>query len=118
MKKSDGNAKPDDSPVAAPIPKAAGVFTKEKNMFALGWIMGTVTTIGLYLLIKHYEQNWVYNKWYRQQHKICEELDIEPSNCVILGVDTKQLYPEYNRGGKTNRLCFSKLWDGRQGDTI
>tara|TARA_B100000424_G_C22898506_1_gene477913 strand:+ start:59 stop:952 length:894 start_codon:yes stop_codon:yes gene_type:complete len=80
-----------------------------------------VNTVGVevgYRLIKHYEQNWVYNKWCREQQKICEELEVEPSNCVILGIDTKQLYPEYNRGGKTNRLCFSKLWDGRQGDLI
>ena len=95
-------------------------FIEEQN---INWVndFPYVNTIGVevgYRLIKHYEQNWVYNKWHREQHKICEELDVEPSNCVILGVDTKQLYPEYNRGGKTNRLCFSKSWDGRQGDTI
>ena len=26
---------------------------------------------------------------------------------------TKNLYDEYNRGGNTNRLCFSKIWDNR-----
>jgi len=44
------------SPAVAPIPKAAGDFYKGENMFALGWIIGTSTTMGLYLLIKK-EQN-------------------------------------------------------------
>ena len=76
-----------------------------------------VNTIGIHVghrLIKQYEQNWVYNKWYHKQEEICKQLDVEPSNCVIFGVDTKEKFPEYNRGGHTNRLCFSKLWDGRQ----
>ena len=29
-------------------------------------------------------------------------------------IDTKNKYPEYSRGLETNRLCFSRVWDGRK----
>lgn len=45
------------------------------------------------------------------QIRLCQELEVEPSNSIIFGIDTKNQYPEYNRGGKTNRLCFAKLID-------
>ena len=36
-----------------------------------------------------------------------------PSDCVIFGLAKKGQYDEYNRGGDHNRLCFSRVWDGR-----
>ena len=75
-----------------------------------------VNTIGVHVghrLITQFEQNWVYNKWYESQKEMCAQLDVELSDCVIFGIDTNNQYSEYNRGGDTNRLCFSKHWDGR-----
>ena len=59
-------------------------------------------------LIKQYHPQWLWDKYHLRQHDICNELGVAPSNCVILGVDHLNKYDEYNRGGKTNRLCFSK----------
>lgn len=79
-----------------------------------------VNTIGVYIgneLIKKFPQQYVNNKWESAQLDVCKQLDVEPSNCVIFGIDTKNLYKEYNRGGNTNRLCFSNLW-GNRNDTL
>ena len=64
-------------------------------------------------LINHYQESWLYKRWQTEQTKWCNKLNVTPSNCVILGIDTEDNYPEYNRGGATNRLCFSKHWDKR-----
>lgn len=64
-------------------------------------------------LIKNYKNDYIVNKYSEMQKKYCSELDVTPSNCVIFGVDEKNKYSEYNRGGESSRLCFSKIWDGR-----
>ncbi len=63
--------------------------------------------------IGKFDNKWLLNKYRSKQKKMCDELDVEPSSSVIFGIDTKNLYDEYNRGGNTNRLCFSKIWDNR-----
>lgn len=75
-----------------------------------------VNTVGVdvgHRLIAQYEQNWVYNKWQYSQQEMCRQLDVLASDCVIFGIDTHNRWGEYNRGGATNRLCFSRHWDGR-----
>jgi len=64
-------------------------------------------------LIKKYNNNWLYQTYCKKQEELCKELDVTPSDCVIFGIDRNSKYSEYNRGGKSNRLCFSKLWDKR-----
>lgn len=61
-------------------------------------------------LINNFSNTHTYNKYINKQKKICWELDVEPSDCVIFGIDKKNFHPKLNRGGKTNRLCFSRLW--------
>ena len=67
-------------------------------------------------LIKRFDNNWLYDKYRSQQAETCAELGVKPTSCVIFGIGQKGNYDEYNRGGKTNRLCFSKLWDKRIND--
>jgi hypothetical protein len=64
-------------------------------------------------LIKSFSQNYIYNKWRYKQVKMCEKLDLTPSNSVIFGLDYKNKFNEYSRGGDINRLCFSRIWDNR-----
>ena len=66
-------------------------------------------------LIKNFKNNYVVNKYKEVQEQYCKKLDLTPSNCVIFGIDKNNNYAEYNRGGDSNRLCFSKIWDGRIG---
>lgn len=71
-----------------------------------------LNTSSVYLghqLIKKYHAQWLWDKYHLAQFEICNELGVAPSNCVMLGIDHLNKYDEYNRGGKTNRLCFSKI---------
>lgn len=63
--------------------------------------------------IKRFDNNWIFDKYKDQQESMCDNLDLKLSRCVIFGIDYKNLYPEYNRGGSSNRLCFSRIWDNR-----
>ena len=44
---------------------------------------------------------------------MCESMELEPADCVYFGIDHHNQYDAYNRGTNTNRLCFSRVWDGR-----
>ena len=61
-------------------------------------------------LIQKYEPTHTHNSYKQRQENLCRELDINVSPCVIFGIDDKQKHTQYNRGGNTNRLCFSKVW--------
>ena len=62
-------------------------------------------------LIKKYGPDYIYNKYVDQQRKLCNELNIIPSNTILFGLDNNNLYPEYNRGGDINRLGLFKHYD-------
>ena len=64
-------------------------------------------------LIENYSNNHIVTNYSKLQTEYCEALGVTPSNCTIFGIDTKSKYPEYRRGNKTSRLCFSRIWDGR-----
>ena len=64
-------------------------------------------------LIKRFDNKWLLNKYKGIQIETCDALGVHPSDCVIFGIADKGKYDEYNRGGDKNRLCFSKIWDGR-----
>lgn len=63
--------------------------------------------------IKEFKNDWIYNRYRDKQSSLCDELGVVVSDCVIFGVDHNNQFSNYNRGGKTNRLCFSRLFDGR-----
>lgn len=67
-------------------------------------------TLGLEL-IKKFSPDYIYNKYVGQQQTLCSKLNITPSNTVLFGLDSKNLYPEYNRGGSINRLGLFKHYD-------
>lgn len=62
--------------------------------------------LGLQLLDK-WSADYACDSWTTQQSIFCNQLQVLPSPTVIFGLgDTT--WSAYNRGGKTNRLCFSK----------
>jgi hypothetical protein len=74
-----------------------------------------VNRLGAALGIK-FMQSWDadsnYLQWRTLQEKWCKELNLEPSDSVIFGIDTKHQYDQYNRGmHDSNRLCFSKFYE-------
>lgn len=64
-------------------------------------------------LMEKYPADYIFNKYRQKQLEMCARLNIEASPCVYFGIDRFGNFAEYNRGTKTNRLCFSRVWDGR-----
>ncbi len=65
-------------------------------------------------LMETYPADYIYNKYRQKQLDMCGQLNVEASPCVYFGIDTKGQFQDYNRGTPTNRLCFSRVWDGRK----
>lgn len=64
-------------------------------------------------MIRTFSNSWLIDRYKKKQKEICGELSVDVSPCVIFGIDRNNRYPELNRGAETNRLCFSRVWDGR-----
>ena len=64
-------------------------------------------------LMQTYTADYIYKKYQPKQIEFCNRLDLKPSPCVYFGIDLNNKFPEYNRGNASNRLCFSRIWDGR-----
>lgn len=67
-------------------------------------------------LMETYPADHIYKKYRPKQLEMCKKLNLEPSPCVYFGIDKQGKFHEYNRGTETNRLCFSRVWDGRMKD--
>ena len=61
-------------------------------------------------LMQQFTADHLHNSYQDQQKQLCEQLGLEVSRSVIFGVDHTDQHKIYNRGGKTNRLCFAKVW--------
>jgi hypothetical protein len=64
-------------------------------------------------MLKQFTASYMISKYKTQQRELCRQLNVDPSPCYIFGIDTQNQYPQYARGNNTNRLCFSRIWDGR-----
>ena len=76
------------------------VYNKNRYINRLGAAVGLE-------LIKRYTIDYNYNTYRSPQLVFCETLKIDPSPTVVFGISQNK-FPEYNRGGEVNRLCFSK----------
>lgn len=63
-------------------------------------------------IMKQFPPNYIRKKYRSQQIEWCRTLDITPSDNVMFGIDTKNHYPELNRGGTTNRVTLSRCYSG------
>ena len=52
-----------------------------------------------------------HNKFRDKQIEICDDLVIDPSDCVIFGLadETHPDFSDYDRGSRWRRVCISKL---------
>jgi hypothetical protein len=76
------------------------VYNKNKYTNRLGAAVGLE-------FIRRYSPDYNYETYRSVQEKFSSELGVEPSNSVFFGI-SKDKFVEYNRGGNSNRLCFSK----------
>jgi hypothetical protein len=63
--------------------------------------------------MKKFPARHLFEKYRPMQIETCKKLNVDVSPCYIFGIDKTNQYPEFSRGNSTNRLCFSRLWDGR-----
>jgi len=61
-----------------------------------------------YRLLKTIGPDDTFERLRSAQESICVQLNVEPSDTVIFGIDRSNLYPEYKRG-QVGRLCISQL---------
>jgi hypothetical protein len=76
------------------------VYNKNKYLNRLSAAVGLE-------IINRYESDYNFKTYREEQLKFCKELGVEPSPTVVFGISVDK-FPEYNRGGLENRLCFSK----------
>ena len=69
-------------------------------------------------MMKTFEADYIYKKYLDAQGVYCRTYNVEPSPCIYFGIDKLNQYSHYNRGNETNRLCFSRIWDGRKNDEL
>ena len=76
------------------------VYNKNRYVNRLGAAVGLE-------LINRYSIDYNFDTYRSTQLVFCEKLKIDPSPTVVFGTSPEK-FPEYNRGGAVNRLCFSK----------
>jgi len=67
-------------------------------------------------LMEKYPSNYIHSKYKKKQLDMCDKLNLEASPSVYFGIDRQGQFSEYNRGAESNRLCFTRIWDGRMQD--
>jgi hypothetical protein len=61
-----------------------------------------------YKMIERFSPDFIVQRYKKRQIELCKTLGIKSSNTVLFGIDEHNRYPEYNRGGSTNRLGLYK----------
>ena len=90
--------------------------------FAKSWdkSLSSLTDIGYFnLLIPHltekiineFEIDWLHNILQKTQMIICQDLQLDASDCVLLGLSTDRKYRFYSRGNGINRICLSQIYE-------
>jgi hypothetical protein len=64
-------------------------------------------------MMKAFQPTYIFDKYRQKQIDMCSEMNLLVSDCVYFGIDADNKYSVYNRGRDTNRLCFTRIWDGR-----
>jgi hypothetical protein len=66
-----------------------------------------------YHMMQQFPADHTFRKYRDRQQHMCVKLSVEPSSCVLFGIDRSGKYGEYSRGSDTNRLCFRKQFTKR-----
>ena len=69
--------------------------------------------LGLQYLL-NFSPDYIPRKYIDKQIDLCNTLKVQPTKCVIFGIDYSDNYSEYNRGGISNRLSFHKKFTKEQ----
>jgi hypothetical protein len=64
--------------------------------------------VGLHC-IENYSADFIATKYRAVQQRVCDDLGVDTTNCILFATSSDDKYNEYNRGNDTTRLCISKL---------
>ena len=59
---------------------------------------------------KNFTADYIPNKYVDKQADFCNNIGVCVSKTVLFGIDYNNKFPQYNRGGRTNRLSFHKQY--------
>jgi hypothetical protein len=62
-------------------------------------------------LMQAFSPDYLFETYRSTQLEFCNTLKVEPSNCVIFGIDTDQTYGKNWAPDEARRLCFSRYLD-------
>ena len=62
-------------------------------------------------IINNFDVDYVYNKLYYKQIKICNELDLNPSDSVWLATTKDKDYAKFMRDRETARICLAGVYN-------
>jgi len=68
-------------------------------------------------IMNTFDPDYIVNTYQSAQLQLCKELDVVPSKSIIFGIDYKNQYAEYNRGGTSNRLSLAKHLESKLSTT-
>ena len=61
-------------------------------------------------IISNYDIDYVYNRLYNEQLRVCTELDIKPSDSVWLATSTHNDWSKFRRKGNLARICLARVF--------
>lgn len=62
-------------------------------------------------IINNFDIDFVHNKLYNEQKRICQKLDFVPSDSVWLATTKNAEYAKFMRDGKTARICLAGVFN-------
>ena len=61
-------------------------------------------------IISNYDIDYVYNRLYNEQLRVCTELNIKPSDSVWLATSTHNDWSKFRRKGNLARICLARVF--------
>ena len=62
-------------------------------------------------IISSYDIDYVHKRLYKEQNRVCEHLDIQPSDSVWLATSTHDDYIKFRRQGNLARICLAGVYE-------
>ena len=62
-------------------------------------------------IISNYDIDYVYNRVYGEQQRVCELLDVTPSDSVWLATSTHEDWSKFRRQDEIARICLAGVYE-------
>ena len=62
-------------------------------------------------IISNYDIDYIHNRLHSEQQRVCEELDVTPSDSVWLATSTHDEWSKFRRQGDLARICLAGVFE-------